>query len=132
MKQPCLRKYHIKMILVLPIAAVMTLIFLSVLYRFDNKYTIKTNITQDRTVLVPNGQICYLTDGWEFYPDKLLTPQDFDDPTLEATARSVAIGDDPNLSRFHEDANPTARPPTACAAGRRDVQPLSSGAALRR
>lgn len=106
MKQPCLRKYHIKMILVLPIAAVMTLIFLSVLYRFDNKYTIKTNITQDRTVLVPNGQICYLTDGWEFYPDKLLTPQDFDDPTLEATARSVAIGDDPNLSRFHEDANP--------------------------
>lgn len=85
--------------------AFLTLTGLWALSHLDNKYSAKTQILQKNTVLLPEGGTSFLVDGWELYPDRLLTPDDF----LSETPTPCHItwaGEYPNLALFHEDKDP--------------------------
>ena len=95
-----------KGIMVLPCVAVATLIFLSVLYDCDNKYTAKAAVSQDGVCLAPENGIRFLADGWELYPHRLLTPENFSGPQAESGGYPATLGDYPNLAAFHAGGNP--------------------------
>lgn len=83
-----------------------TIAFLNILYHYDNKYTSKAALSQDGVFLAPESGICFLADGWEFYPDKLLTPQNFISGSAIESHYKTTLGDYPNLTPFHADDNP--------------------------
>lgn len=78
---------------------------LTLLYHIDNKYTAKVEIPQEYAAVLPAAGVAFLVDGWEFYPDRLLMPDDFsiDMPTPRY---NIWAGEYPNLSLFHTDGNP--------------------------
>lgn len=99
-------KIYLKIMLILTGIAIATTTFFHILYRYDNKYKAKAEFSQDNICLVPENGICFLTDGWEFYPDKLLSPKDFADGSSGDIYYKTTLGDYPNLALFHEDENP--------------------------
>lgn len=85
-------------------------ICLFLLYRYDNKYTAKG--------LQPvNGMLClseedlagrqlyFLTRQWQFYPDVLLTPEDFKEKTPEIYMCYITIGEYNNFSMNNPERN---------------------------
>lgn len=52
-------------------------------------------------IQIDSHEITWLTSGWEFYPDQILTPGEESDDYL-----SVYIGQYFSLSRFHENGSP--------------------------
>ena len=62
---------------VLLAAALAAALGLRLLTCFDNKYTAKAQIAQDGVTVIPEDGVRYLVDGWELYPDALLSPADF-------------------------------------------------------
>ncbi|WP_455619315.1 GHKL domain-containing protein [Eisenbergiella sp.] len=85
-------------------------ICLLLLYRYDNKYTAKG--------LQPvNGMLClseedlagrqlyFLTRQWQFYPDVLLTPEDFKEKTPEIYMCYTTIGEYNNFSMNNPGRN---------------------------
>lgn len=96
----------LKMLLILLSVTAMTGALLYVLCHYDNKYSKKAELRQDGVTLVPENGIRFLTDGWEFYPDRLLSPQDFLNGNAPGKRYRITLGDYPNLSPFHEDNNP--------------------------
>lgn len=84
------------------------LCFLSVT---DNKYNKHGCILQDGVLLaapqtLDNGSLLYLTDGWEVYPDMLLSPEDFIPSADEISHLTVRIGDALNFSGFSQGHSP--------------------------
>lgn len=84
--------------------------FFLFLYHVDNKYTMRLSPAQDGTIILSDsssgtgpdsGDIAWITDGWEFYPDVLLEPGEED-----ASAIPVYIGQFFSLSQFHADSSP--------------------------
>ncbi|MGL5259904.1 MAG: GHKL domain-containing protein [Lachnospiraceae bacterium] len=74
------------------------------LYRHDNKYTddslqpISGLLVLDESDFV-NSKIYYLTQGWQFYPGVLLTPQDFANcNTPDAYMQTISIGKTNNFN----------------------------------
>ena len=71
------------------------------LYRFNNKYTHKSNQAINGVLYVSEGDwattpIRYLRDGWKYYTDRLLTPE-----TLKLqgdTYQYLSIGEESNLA----------------------------------
>ncbi|MDE5716970.1 MAG: HAMP domain-containing histidine kinase, partial [Lachnospiraceae bacterium] len=59
---------------------------------------------QGQLYVIPEKGYCSLVDGWEFYPDALLFPNDFSSETLPYY--STWAGEYPNMALFHEDHNP--------------------------
>lgn len=104
MNRTILSKSVFQAVLVIVVTIFLTLSVLSFLTRYDNKYISKAAITQEHLALIPEKGYCSLTDGWEFYPDALLTPDDFSSGTLPHY--DTWAGEYPNLSAFHEDRNP--------------------------
>lgn len=104
MKQMYLNK--VKMLMLLLCSIAVTVAFLKFLYYYDNKYTAKSMIAQDGVCLAPETGVQCLTDGWEFYPDALLSPLDFEGSMPKDKYYRISLGDYPNLSRFHENQNP--------------------------
>ncbi|MDC7287497.1 HAMP domain-containing histidine kinase [Blautia schinkii] len=97
-----------KSVLRVVLAAIGTIAFillgLLAITRYDNKYITKAVLTQDYLTVVPEKGYCALVDGWELYPDVLLSPDDFFSET-QSYYRTWA-GEYPNLSLFHDDGNP--------------------------
>lgn len=85
-------------------AVALALAGLSAITRYDNKYSIKAKLTQDGFCVIPEKGACTLADGWELYPDALLSPDDFRSET--PPFYNVWAGEYANLSFFHEDKNP--------------------------
>ncbi len=104
MKQRILPKSGIQTMLVVAGAIMVSLLGLLAFTRFDNKYITKAAPAQDNVYIIPEKGYCSLVDGWEFYPDLLLFPEDFSSGPLPYY-RTWA-GEYPNLSLFHEDKNP--------------------------
>lgn len=104
MKQTLFTKSTVQTILVITGTIVITLLGLSAITRFDNKYITKAELTQDNLCVIPEKGYYSLVNGWEFYPDVLLSPEDF----LSGTQAyySTWAGEYPNLALFHEDNNP--------------------------
>lgn len=104
MKQTFLKNYMLQAALIVVGAVILTLAALSFVTCYDNKYIAKAPLTQDQFVDIP-GNGCYtLVDGWTIYPDALLFPADFAAQTVSGYA--TWAGEYPNLSSFHEDADP--------------------------
>ena len=73
-------KISIRRLLPLFLAALLTSFFCLALYFFNNKYTRQTVQPANGLMVVSEqdlDELLYLIDGWAFYPDVLLTPDDF-------------------------------------------------------
>lgn len=104
MKQRFLQNYMLRAVLPLAAAAFLTLAGLWAVTRYDNKYIAKAPLTQDDFLQIPeNGYVC-LVDGWELYPDILLSPADFVSGT--GPCYHTWAGEYPNLAAFHADKSP--------------------------
>lgn len=104
MKQNILTKSVLQTILVITGAFIFCLVGLSAITQYDNKYISKMASAQGHFSTIPEKGYCSLVDGWEFYPDVLLFPDDFSSQT--PSYYSTWAGKYPNLSLFHEDNNP--------------------------
>lgn len=104
MKQTLFTKSTVQTILVITGTIIITLLGLSAITRFDNKYITKAELTQDNLCVIPEKGYYSLVNGWEFYPDVLLSPEDFLSGTQ--TYYNTWAGEYPNLALFHEDNNP--------------------------
>ena len=74
MEKKKLPKTVTRVIALMICAAFLSLSGLAILYRVDNKYTAKAEMVQEHVTLLPVSGTAFLVDGWEFYPDRLLTP----------------------------------------------------------
>lgn len=104
MKQTTLSQSVIRAVAIIVGTIVLTLTALSIMMGYDNKYISKATLTQDNLVLIPEKGYCALVDGWELYPDALLSPEDFSSET--PACYNTWAGEYPNLSLFHADRNP--------------------------
>ena len=104
MKQTLFTKSALQTTLVIAGAIIVSLLGLLTITHYDNKYITKAALTQDNRCIIPEKGYCSLVDGWELYPDLLLSPEDFTDKT--PSYYSTWAGEYPNLSLFHEDKNP--------------------------
>lgn len=104
MKQTLLTKSAFQTILVITGTIVLCLLGLSAVTQYDNKYITKAAPAQGHLYVIPEKGYCSLVDGWEFYPDTLLFPNDFSSETMPYY--STWAGEYPNMALFHEDHNP--------------------------
>lgn len=104
MKQTLFTKSVLQSVLVIIVTIIITLLGLSAITDYDNKYITKALVTQDNLAIIPENGYFALVDGWELYPDILLTPEDIA-KGLPPCYRTWA-GEYPNLALFHEDGNP--------------------------
>lgn len=104
MKQTLLTRSSLQTILIITGTIILSLLGLLTINRYDNKYITKAALTQDNLCVIPEKGYCSLVDGWEFYPDILLSPEDFTKKT--PLHYSTWAGEYPNLALFHEDQNP--------------------------
>ncbi len=104
MKQTSLTKSAFQTILVIAGTIILCLLGLSVVTQYDNKYITKAAPSQGQLYVIPENGYRSLVDGWEFYPDALLFPDDFSSGT--PAHYSTWAGEYPNLALFHEDKNP--------------------------
>lgn len=105
MKQTIFSKSMVQVLLIIAGTAAITLLGLSTVNRYDNKYITKAVLTQDNLSIIPEKGYCSLVDGWELYPDVLLTPEELSCETLPYHTKTWA-GEYPNLALFHENRNP--------------------------
>ena len=77
MKPTIFFKSFFQIILITASTIIFTLVGLSTITSYDNKYITKAAFTQDNFAIVPENSFCSLVDGWELYPDVLLSPNDF-------------------------------------------------------
>ncbi len=107
MKQTTLSKNLSRTALTLILSAVLTLLGLSAITCYDNKYIAKAVRTQADFTQIPTKGCYSLVDGWELYPDVLLSPEDFSSQVCQPSPSYNAwAGQYPNLSWFHKDKNP--------------------------
>ena len=81
MKQQLFTRSALQTILVIAGAVMVSLFGLSIGTQYDNKYITKAAPAQDQLYTIPEKGYCALVDGWEFYPDTLLSPADFSSGT---------------------------------------------------
>lgn len=105
MKQKFFRKKTIPPFITIVLAIFFTLAGIRLLSVYDNKYTEKSPATQDNKSVLPENGVCFLVDGWEIYPDMLLSPEDFMSGASFPHYMTWA-GEYPNFSVFHADGNP--------------------------
>lgn len=103
-KQTLLSTSAFQTILIIAGTFLFSLLGLLTVTRYDNKYITKTALTQDNLCIIPEKGYASLVDGWELYPDLLLSPGDFSSGTLPHY--NTWAGEYPNLALFHEDNNP--------------------------
>lgn len=104
MKQTVFSKPAVQTFLVIIGTVILTLFGLSGITRLDNKYITKAELTQDHLCIIPKKGFCSLVDGWELYPDVLLSPENFS--SRAGSYYNAWAGEYPNLALFHEDKNP--------------------------
>lgn len=104
MKQTLFTKSTLHTILIITGTVLVSMLGLLTVTRYDNKYITKAPLTQGGLCIIPEKGYCSLVDGWEFYPDVLLSPEDFSSEKLPYY--STWAGEYPNLALFHEDKSP--------------------------
>lgn len=83
----------------------------------DNKYSKDYYEIRDGVLLADaqalnHDKLLYLTEGWEIYPDRLLSPQDFLSSSVSENGLATRIGEYMNFAGFHQGILPTVPPPT--------------------
>ena len=95
-------KYYVQIGAIL----IFSVLFFLFVYTFDNKYTHPANQAVDGYLQITKTNmheypVRYLTDGWRFYPDKLLKPSDLSNSGLYNTI--VTIGEYTGLSNSNSN-----------------------------
>lgn len=75
-------------------------------FHYDNKYTAKSAISQGGWTYISKESLSnpiYLVDGWELYPDKLLTPEQL---VNEQNPLDTFVGEFLNISPLHGNRSP--------------------------
>lgn len=106
MKQTFFNNKTLQLFTIMTAAILVTLAVMRLLSVYDNKYTKKAPVAQDNIAMIPESGCCFLVDGWELYPDRLLSPADFAAGALPSPRYLTWAGQYPNLSAFHTDGNP--------------------------
>lgn len=104
MKQQTIAKTVLQALLIIACTIALTMLGLSAISRYDNKYIAKAALTQEQFSIIPEKGYCSLVDGWELYPDVLLSPEDIASRTQPFY--NTWAGEYPNLAIFHADKNP--------------------------
>lgn len=104
MKQTLFTKFALHTILIITGTVIVSLLGLLAITSYDNKYITKAPLTQGGLCTIPEKGYYSLVDGWELYPDVLLSPEDFS--SERPPYYSTWAGEYPNLALFHEDKNP--------------------------
>lgn len=104
MKQRFFYNHIVRVVLIVAVTVALTLTGLWIMTHYDNKYIAKAPLTQDYFAQIPENGCVSLVDGWEVYPDALLSSADFAVGT--ASGYRTWAGEYPNLSPFHADKNP--------------------------
>ena len=105
MKHRIFSKSVIVSIIVIISVVFLTLISLQFVYNFDNKYNSISQNNQEDITIIQDGNVDFLVNGWELYPDILLEPSDFSGEQYHEHYK-IWIGQYANLSPFHQDKNP--------------------------
>ncbi|WP_215695180.1 GHKL domain-containing protein [Clostridium sp. MCC353] len=105
-----LQRRELRMILPLILAAVLSMAFFALLYRYDNKYMAKTIQPMNGILLADvffadEFPLTFLINGWEYYPDRLLEPTDLEDPAL-TPAEYIFIGQYGGMENSSADGLP--------------------------
>lgn len=82
---------------VMLVSAMVTVVVILMLYYYDNQYTLKSKqpykgrleLTKDELDKQP---LCSLINGWEFYPEQLLEPGDFENGAVAETPVFLSLG----------------------------------------
>lgn len=77
----------------------------------DNKYSKDYYEIRDGVLLADaqalnHDKLLYLTEGWEIYPDRLLSPQDFLSSSVSENGLATRIGEYMNFAGFHQGHSP--------------------------
>lgn len=93
------------------ITIVLSSLFFLFLYCFDNKYTyISPQGVNGLLILsesdIENNPIRFLNHGWAFYPNLLLTPEDFKEGDPDYYMRYISIGSNMSLNADSADISP--------------------------
>ena len=77
----------------------------------DNKYSKDYYEIRDGVLLADaqalnHDKLLYLTEGWEIYPDRLLSPQDFLSSSVSESGLTTRIGEYMNFAGFHQGHSP--------------------------
>lgn len=127
MEQTRFSKYMSQTVLIIAGTIVVTLLGLSIITCYDNKYIAKNALIQDNFARIPEKGCYSLIDGWELYPDVLLSPEDFASLSLQSRAVYPAwIGEYPNLHPSIRTTIPTGLPHGACTCRVMVMVPLPS------
>lgn len=97
----------LKSILLLAATVVAATVCFLPAFRYDNKYTGRAAVSQEGGAVASEKTLSgptYLVDGWELYPDRLLTPAQL---ALEKkTPLAAFVGEYLNLAPLHDDQSP--------------------------
>lgn len=93
------------------LVCLLTAIFFLLAYQFDNKYTMDDpGATQGLLVLDSNTleqhPVMFLTEGWEYYGNRLLTPEDFRQDTPPIPDAYIYIGQYGGFELLNESGSP--------------------------
>lgn len=113
------QKTWIRSILLLAVTVMVAAGLFVLLFHYDNKYTGRSTISQEGWTFVSEKGIydpAYLVDGWELYPDALLTPEELaaGDQRMAGGLRPADglrpirtfVGEYLNLAPLHDDGSP--------------------------
>lgn len=82
-------------------------VFFTFIFYYDNKYTDRVPVSQDGILSVTRQNLAAgvsLADGWELYPDRLLSPSELSAGDIRPT--DAFVGEYLTLSSFHSDGDP--------------------------
>lgn len=89
-------------------ACLLAAIFFLFLYQYDNKYTLRAPVDPNGMTSVDSAlqadRAVYLVEGWQLYPDALLSPKETADPSHRS--QDTYIGQYFSLAPFHQDGSP--------------------------
>ena len=104
-----IKPYYLRNLIYFLAACISAAACLFTLYRYDNKYTALSAKVQYGYTLVSsedltNDRVLSLTDGWEIFPDRILSPSDFS--AEQDNAIHTYIGRYLNFSDLHSSRDP--------------------------
>ena len=105
MKHRIFSKNTILSVFVMLFVILLTQISLHFIDTYDNKYNIILQDNQEYITIVNKDHIDFLVNGWQLYPDILLSPMDFLGNQYYEHY-TTWIGEYSNLSPFHYDKDP--------------------------
>lgn len=101
------QKNWFKSLLFIATATLAAALFFLFIFTTDNKYTARLPVSQENDTILSENNLSrplYLADGWELWPDALLTPEQIS--AEDSGAIKTFVGEYLNLSPLHNHLSP--------------------------